>query len=225
MNSFRRGPLKLHDCKIHGPDSGAELFLVEGDSASANVAKCCDSQLQAVLPMQGKPLNAIKASTDRVADNPWFKALFDAIGIAKSARTKIPVSDDGLRYQRIVLLFDPDADGIHCGALMLMFFHRFLPSLLEQNRLLMVRPPLFRVTHERLQAPAYASSQAHYEHIVAQLKKNGVTDHQTLRYRGLGSLEETLLREHCIDPTTRKADLMGPCDAQMAIEVFAANTQ
>lgn len=169
-------------------------------------------------------MNALRASTKRVFENPWFGALFDALGIAFKSDSPVPVNTDALRYKNVVLLFDPDADGIHCGALMLMFFYRFMPDLLAQERILMVRAPLFRVTSDRLDAPAFATSKGHYDHIVAQLKAKDVHDFQTLRYRGLGSLEESILNERCIDPETRTADIMRKQDARMAIEIFSADS-
>ena len=106
--TFPRGPLKLDDCQAHGPGSGAELFVVEGDSAADAVSRVRDPAFQAVLPMQGKPLNARKASEKKVAGHPLFQALADAIGAGIGARFDAAAC----RYERILLLMDPDADGI-----------------------------------------------------------------------------------------------------------------
>ena len=119
-----------------------------------------------------------------------------------------------------MLLFDPDADGIHCGALLLIFLHRHMPALLREQKIWMVRPPLFRVTTPALPEPVYAASQMHYEHIMKQLSARQVNNVQTLRYRGLGSLEAELLIDRCVHPATRQADLMTERDAQMALNVF-----
>lgn len=219
MAAFHRKPVKLQDCLEHGPDSGAELFLVEGDSASNSVAKVCSERFQAVLPMQGKPMNALKSSVSRVQGNELLNELTRALGAgfgdAFDARA--------LRFQRILLLFDPDADGIHCGALMLMFFHRFMPALFEQDRLLMVRAPLFRITSNRLAEPAFVGSKAHREHVVAQLEENDAT-YDIQHYRGLGSLEEPVMRTRCVDPATRLTDVMRHEDAEAAIRVFSASS-
>ncbi|MEZ5738078.1 MAG: toprim domain-containing protein [Burkholderiaceae bacterium] len=212
-------PLKLTDCRDHGPLADNELFIVEGDSAAASVCRVRNPQTQAVLPMQGKPLNALKASPARVAANPWFKALIAALG----GRPDGTLTPAALRYRRIVLLFDPDADGIHSGALMLMYFHRFLPQALEQGRVLMSRPPLFRVTAPGLAGPRYAGSPAHHARLVAQLRERDIGPLQTLRYRGLGSLEESLLIDACVAPATRCADPMSAGDAAMAIQVFGGS--
>jgi DNA gyrase subunit B len=104
---FRIVPVKLLDCHQHGPGSGAELFLVEGDSASKAVAKARSPVTQAVLPMQGKPLNAYKARKSVVARNELFMALVDAIGTGWGDDVDLAA----MRYDRVILLFDPDADG------------------------------------------------------------------------------------------------------------------
>lgn len=132
---FRLQPVKLHDCHLHGLDSGAELFVVEGDSASKSVCCARTATTQAVLPMQGKPMNAIKASKHAVADFELFRSLVTAIGAGFDDQLNLAK----LRYDRVILLFDPDADGIHCGALMTMFFHRWMRPLLESGRLSTLR--------------------------------------------------------------------------------------
>ncbi|MGB7181865.1 MAG: toprim domain-containing protein [Burkholderiaceae bacterium] len=215
---YGKKTVKLVDCRVHGPDSGAELFLVEGDSAASSVASQRDKNFQAVLPMQGKPMNAIKASESRIMSNALFVSLFDALG--KEAVADKANSLFSLRFEKVVLLFDPDADGIHSGALMLMFLSRFYPALLNAGRVLTVRAPLFRVTSASLGQSFYAASEAHLAHIRKQLADRAVTDTQTIRYRGLGSLEQDLLAERCIDPQTRVADVMNMRDAAMAVEVF-----
>lgn len=213
---FNPKNLKLTDCRRHGPDTDNELFVVEGDSAAGNVARVRDTDLQAVLPMQGKPMNAQKATEARIEANIWFKALIDALGCGIGERFTL----EALRYRRILLLFDPDADGIHSGALMLLFFRRFMPTALEEGRVWMVRAPLLRITAPSLPEPVYATSEAHYQHLLGELSVKGVADVQTLRFRGLGSLEEGLLTESCVAPATRHARPMGVADADLALQYF-----
>jgi len=124
---YSNKPAKLEDCRNHGPGSGAELFLVEGDSAAHSVAGLRNKQFQAVLPMQGKPMNAAKASEARISEYSLFRAFRTAMGMGEAGETGSLVH----RFEKIVLLFDPDADGIHSGALMLIFLHRVLPELLD----------------------------------------------------------------------------------------------
>lgn len=212
--------IKLQDCAHHGPNSDAELFLVEGDSAAHSVASQRNKSNQAVLPMQGKPMNALKASESRIRSNPLFQALFSALGSEfKAAPGR---SSRVLRYQKVVLLFDPDADGIHSGALMLMFLYRFFPDLLNAGGVLTARAPLFRVTSAQMNQSFYAASEKQLEDIRKRLMKSDIRDLQTLRYRGLGSLEQELLAARCIHRQTRVADVMTANDARMAAEVFGA---
>jgi DNA gyrase subunit B/topoisomerase-4 subunit B len=215
---YSNKPAKLEDCRDHGPGSGAELFLVEGDSAAHSVAALRNKQFQAVLPMQGKPMNAAKASESRIQGYGLFSAFRSAMGMGAGE----PGETGSLihRFEKIVLLFDPDADGIHSGALMLIFLHRVLPELLDNGAILMVRAPLYRVTSPALNQPQYAASEFQIEELRKKLSERGITDQQTLRYRGLGSLEHDLLLSRCIDPTTRKADVMTRKDAKMALQVF-----
>ena len=207
---------KLEDCRRHGPHSGAELFLVEGDSAANSVTAARDKLFQAVLPMQGKPMNVGKATTKRLAENIWLQTLFNSLGcgVGSDFNTK------ALRYERVMLLFDPDADGIHCGALMMICFELLIPELIDAGRVHMIRAPLLRVTSPSLSAPIYAHAPTHHHEILRALQERGIDDYQLLRYRGLGSLERDLLTEQCILPETRRAKAVTHDDAQIAMKIF-----
>jgi len=207
---------KLEDCRRHGPNSGAELFLVEGDSASNSVVSARDQLFQAVLPMQGKPLNVGKASKKRLAQNIWLQTLFKSLDCSIGREFNMKA----LRYERVMLLFDPDADGIHCGALMMICFERLMPELLDAERVHMIRAPLMRVTSPSLSAPIYAHAPAHHHEILQALQERNIDDYQLLRYRGLGSLEQGLLIEQCLSPETRQAKPVTRDDAQMAMKIF-----
>jgi DNA gyrase/topoisomerase IV subunit B len=207
---------KLDDCRRHGPHSGAELFLVEGDSAANGVTAARDKLFQAVLPMQGKPMNVTKASTKRLAGNIWLQTLFNTLGCGVGRDFNI----NALRYERVMLLFDPDADGIHCGALMLICFERLMPELIDSGRVHMIRPPLLRVTSPSLPAPVYAHAPTHQPEILRALQERGIVDYQILRYRGLGSLERELLIEQCILPETRRTKAVTRDEAQLAMKMF-----
>lgn len=213
---FVNGPPKLDDCRDHGADADNELIIVEGDSAARSVASVRNPQSQAVLPMQGKPMNAHKAGAARLSANPWFKALIEALGCGIGERFRL----EAMRYRRVLLLFDPDADGIHSGALMLIFFHRFMPGALTDGRILMVRAPLLRLTSPMLEQPVYLSSPAQHPAQVDALAARGVHEVQTLRYRGLGSLEPALLTSWCVDPQTRHTEVMKLADAELAQRYF-----
>lgn len=203
---------KLVDC--HNHSRGSELFIVEGDSASRAVSRLRDPTYQAVLPMQGKPMNASKATTSAIKKNQWFAALMDALG---ASWEKLDL--DLIRYDRIMLLFDPDADGIHCGALMLMFFDQYLRPLLEANRVSLITPPLFQVDPLGYDEKLNAFGEEHFAKIRKLLDAKGIKyTHQ--RYRGLASINEDVLIETCIDPESRTAYLVRREDAIAAKEVF-----
>ena len=212
-------PLKLEDCRLHGPGSGAELFIVEGDSASMSVAAARQSRFQAVLPMQGKPMNTLRASEARVAANPWFAALVQAMGAGWGPGFDPAV----LRYERVLLLMDPDADGIHCGALLSMFFYRWMRPLLDAGCLWLVRAPVGEL---RLAAPepavlAYTPPQ--FQALAERARGLGEGQSTLVRYRGLAGLERGTLQHTCLDPATRVAHAMQVRDAEMAIEVFGGD--
>ena len=216
---FKNTPVKLTDSRRHG--AGTELFIVEGDSAASTVAALRDGQFQAVLPMQGKPLNAIKASAQKVAAYPLFKALNESLGIDHSRPTADLFVWDDLRFERLVLLFDPDADGIHSGALMLMFVYQYLRPLLDQGRVLMIHAPWVQISLAG-QQPLYACSEAQALALTQQLRAQGKTP-QVVRYRGLSGIDRAILMQTCIDPATRNARVMTEQDALAAIEIFGAN--
>lgn len=216
---FRLQPVKLHDCELHGIDSGSELFVVEGDSASKSVCRARIAQTQAVLPMQGKPMNAIKASKHAVRDYELFRKLVTAIGAGFDDQLNLAK----LRYDRVILLFDPDADGIHCGALMSMFFYRWMRPLLESGRLHVVRPPLYEISSPDSDDKLHAYSDSHYQRIREELEKQRIK-FQGQRYRGLASMSEATLLATCIDPETRNINRLTCEDAEAAIGIFGGKT-
>lgn len=213
---YRSAAPRLVDCERHG--AGAELFLVEGDSAALAVAQVRDPRTQAVLAMQGKPLNALRAPAGKVTTNPWYRALFDALGTGWGAA----FAPAALRYERVLLLTDPDADGIHCSALLLMFFHRWLPLLLERGHVWQVRPPFGEVDRHDGGAPQVVYSEPEFLGLCGELRRSGAGSFTALRYRGLGSLGLDALDGHCVRPATRRAHVLTETDAETAMQVFAS---
>ena len=210
---FKNTPIKLADSRTHG--AGAELFIVEGDSAASAVTALRDGEYQAVLPMQGKPLNAIKATTAKVASYPLFNALEQSLGTGTGER----FDQNALRFERIVLLFDPDADGIHSGALMLMYFYKYMRPLLDAGKILMVHPPWLQFTIEGRAEPLCVYSDAQGRDVAEKLRAQG-TPFQTLRYRGLAGIDRDVLVRTCITAETRVVRVMGAQDAEAAIRLF-----
>lgn len=208
-------PTKLDDCQVHGLGSGAELFVVEGDSASKTVSRVRCSLNQAVLPMQGKPVNASKASLATINKNDLFSKLVAALGTGWGDECDL----SHLRYDRVILLFDPDADGIHCGALMLIFFERMLGPILDGNRLSVVQAPMFEITAEGYRDAIHAYTDEHYRKIRAALDEKKIAFRKR-RYRGLAGMNDSTLFETCLNPESRSIHLLQREDAAAALAAF-----
>ena len=208
-------PLKLDDCRRHGPGSGAELFLVEGDSAAGSVRLVRDPETQAVLPMQGKPLNAAKASPDRVAAYPLYRALVQAMGAGDG-----PTFDaTRARYERVILLMDADVDGIHCAALMCLYFYRRMWPLLEQRRVSIAHAPLAVIASDTDSSRRFVFNETDYRDTAQALRAAGHAL-QVVRYRGLAGLELGTLAATCVHPATRVLHPLGRPDADAMLRVL-----
>ena len=213
-------PLKLDDCTHHGLGSGAELYVVEGNSAAGAVSRMRNAQFQAVLPMQGKPLNTVRATAQKVVANPWFTALTQALGTGLGDAFAL----QALRYDRVILLMDPDADGIHCGALVTLFFYRWMRPLLDDGRVGIARAPLATIVVESVGHPQYGEHHVRSEQelraVAGQLKTHGDPQVAMRRYRGLAGTDLHVLAATCLDPATRTLWRVGAADAEAAITVF-----
>lgn len=205
---FTAGPRKLDDCHRHGLGSGAELFLVEGDSAAGAVSLVRDPQTQAVLPMMGKPMNAAKASPAKVAAYPLFQALVAAVGAGDGPTFDLERS----RFDRIVLLMDADADGIHCAALMCLYFFKRMWPLLADRRVSVAHAPLASLASPTLDRTVYVFTEAEYQATARELRGQGHELH-VVRYRGLGGLDLPTLSATCVNPATRALHPLGRVDA------------
>jgi DNA gyrase subunit B len=240
---FPRQPDKLHDLTASPEGSNqraTELILVEGDSAAKAVIRLRDSTFQAVLPMQGKPINAWKATPAALQKNPWMCAAIDSIIGSTSVNNRKqetgsksnPVAISGLgddfrinevRYDQIVMLFDPDADGIHCRALMLMFFYRWMRPLLDSRRVVAARPPLYELTSIDGDETLHAFTDEHYRLMKQTLDQKGI-QYRSRRYRGLASMNDDTLMQTCLNPVTRRLMPLGIEDAEAAIRIFAPSS-
>lgn len=205
-------PPELHDCKEHEPGCGAELFLVEGDSAAKSVCRLRNIQLQAVLPMQGKPLNAYKAKAAAVTKNKLYQTLLQAMGCHELA------APEKLRYDRIIFLFDPDADGIHIGALMLLFYYRWLRPLLEAGKLYIVRAPLYEIANADRTELQFGYNEEQYRRMCEQIVDGSQLKKQ--RYRGLGSMNDDVLYRTCISTESRVLHQLTVADAEASRVIF-----
>jgi DNA gyrase subunit B len=204
---------KLEDCAVHGCDSAAELIIVEGDSAAAAVSRVRDPRVQAVLPMQGKPLNAARASRRKLLDHPFFGPLTVALDIGLEAECEPQRS----RYERVLVLTDPDADGIHCGFLVLLFFHRWLRPVLDAGLVELVQPPWGEAVVAGEIVLAF--SEPELATVASRARASGGA---ARRFRGLAALDAETLSETCVDPATRRTARVTAADVEAMIEVIAA---
>ncbi len=210
---YTNQPPKLVDSRKHGANSGAELFVVEGDSASLAVAKQRDGTFQAVLPMQGKPMHPMRVSQEKLLENTWYAALIDAIG-AGIGEQCLP---EKRQYEKIILLMDPDADGIHCGALMTLFFSQWMRPLLDTGAIYLVRPPVGQSTDMVTQEATYYDTAPDFRQALDEVPGQ---NQDIMKYRGLAGIPANSLATCCIDPETRKQIKLGIKDAQMAQKIF-----
>lgn len=206
-----------HATRVLG-DTGSvrELFIVEGESAGLAVERVCNRSMQSVIAMQGKPLNAWKASQAKVESYPLFRELIDRLGggIAESFRLEC------IPWQRVIMLFDPDADGIHCCALMLWFFHRWMPDLLAHDYIFTAAVPMCQLHSESLGITRYPSTDQETQKIMQDWRSQGVEDIERRPFRGLASLGSELLFERCVDPKTRLLRQLRAADAIASLHVF-----
>lgn len=192
-------PEQLHDCRVHWPEPGSELIIAEGVSATNALLAVRSREWQAVMPVQGKPLNVVTASQVRVEASAPLMAVRDAVGAGLG---------DGFvlnrrRYERVVLAFDPDADGIHSRALLLLFLYRYMQPLLRSGAVFAARPPLWQIAAKQLAEPVHMWTDGQYNDVRAQLDARGVHSVDVDRFRGIASIPEATLRSTCVDPGTR----------------------
>ncbi len=216
---YSQARAKLADCELHGAGTGAELILVEGDSAQDSVLAVRDVRTQAVLPLQGKPLNAWSASQAKVEQHVLFQQLARVLGLA----SPLALPDGGIaamRFKRVVLLFDPDADGIHIGALVQLYFARWLPSVVEAGMLWLCRAPMYELVDAN-GVLHHALTPDHRQRIEHSLRTTAETPALMVRaLRGIGGFAPDTLRRLCVDPATRLARVLTPRDVQDAIDLF-----
>lgn len=204
---------KLANCESKNPME-CEVFIVEGDSAGGSAKTARNRRTQAILPIRGKILNVEKATMDKVLANAEIKTMINAFGCGFSEGYGNDFDISKLRYNKIIIMTDADVDGAHIATLLLTFFYRFMPELINEGHVYLATPPLYKVM------PKKGEGEYLYDDKALEKYRKTHTGNFTLqRYKGLGEMDAEQLWETTLNPETRILKQVEIEDARMAADV------
>ena len=205
---------KLANCESRNPKE-CEVFIVEGDSAGGSAKTARNRKTQAILPIRGKILNVEKATMDKVLSNAEIKTMINSFGCGFSEGYGNDFDISKLRYDKIIIMTDADVDGAHIATLLLTFFYRFMPDLINEGHVYLATPPLYKVVPKKGEGEYLYDDKALEKYRKAH--PNGGFTLQ--RYKGLGEMDADQLWETTLNPETRILKQVEIEDAMMAADI------
>lgn len=210
-------PEKLSDCSLKNPEL-CEVYIVEGDSAGGSAKKGRDPKTQAILPLWGKMLNVEKVRPEKVMNNDKLEPVIATLGTGFGKEFNI----DKLRYHKIIIMADADVDGSHIRTLLLTFFFRYMPQIIENGYVYLAMPPLFKITSGKGKSKKeiYTYTDEEQEAALSSLGEDRANA-EVQRYKGLGEMDGKQLWETTMDPAHRKMRVVTIPDAIAADKIFS----